>query len=209
MGISGISVLLASGDNGVGCNTAGTWQEFDYPSSPYITMVGATYYDSSSKTEIGATLSSGGFSADFSEPAWQHEAVSAYFQSGVKMPHEKWVSGGRAYPDMAAFGQNVQVIASGKVQGVSGTSCSAPIFGGLVALINHELMSAGKAPLGFLNPWMYANPQMFTDVTEGSNPYEKCDGFVAAKGWDPVTGLGTPLYDAMLQAAFAATEIKK
>ena len=39
MGISGISVLLASGDNGVGCNTAGTEQEFDYPSSPYITMV--------------------------------------------------------------------------------------------------------------------------------------------------------------------------
>jgi len=38
MGLRGISVLLASGDNGVGCNTLGTEQEFDYPDSPYITM---------------------------------------------------------------------------------------------------------------------------------------------------------------------------
>lgn len=59
---------------------------------------------------------------------------------------------------------------------------------GLVALINHELMVVGEAPLGFLNPWLYANPQMFTDVTAGSNPYKLCDGFQAAVGWDPVTG---------------------
>jgi tripeptidyl-peptidase-1 len=49
---------------------------------------------------------------------------------------------------------------------------------------------------------------MFTDVTEGSNPYEKCDGFQAAAGWDPVTGMGTPLYPKMLEAAFAALEVK-
>jgi tripeptidyl-peptidase-1 len=34
--------------------------------------------------------------------------------------------------------------------------------------------------MGWINPWIYANPQMFTDVTEGSNPYEKCDGFYAS-----------------------------
>lgn len=39
----------------------------------------------------------------------------------------------------------------------------------------------------------YSNPAMFTDVTSGSNPYEKCEGFYAAEGWDPVTGLGTPM----------------
>jgi tripeptidyl-peptidase-1 len=71
MGISGISVLLASGDNGVGCNSAGTSQEFDYPSSPYLTMVGATYLDITTKTEVGATLSSGGFSQDFMQASWQ------------------------------------------------------------------------------------------------------------------------------------------
>jgi len=202
MGIAGVSVLLASGDNGVGCNTLGTSQEFDYPSTPYITMVGATYIDSRTNKEIGATLSSGGFSKDFMQADWQADAVNAYFNSGVTMPTEDYYKPGRAYPDVAAYGQNVQVVASGKSKAVSGTSCSAPIFAGVVATINNELLSAGKSPLGFLNPWLYANPDMFTDITEGSNPYNKCDGFQAAVGWDPVTGLGTPIYSKMRAAAF-------
>ena len=74
----------------------------------------------------------------------------------------------------------LQVVSAGKASGVSGTSCSAPIFAGAVAMLNHELMSQGLAPMGWINPWIYANPQMFTDVTEGSNPYEKCDGFYAS-----------------------------
>jgi tripeptidyl-peptidase I len=204
MGLSGISVLLASGDNGVGCNTAGTSQEFDYPDSPYITMVGATYLDSSSGLEVGATLSSGGFSKDFMQASWQADAVNAYFKSGVTMPTQDYYAPGRAYPDVAAFGQNVQVYASGKSEAVSGTSCSAPIFAGVVALINNELLSKGMPTLGFLNPWMYANPDMFTDVLSGSNPYEKCDGFEATEGWDPVTGLGTPIYPKMLASAVSS-----
>lgn len=106
MGISGISVLLASGDNGVGCNTAGTSQEFDYPSSPYITMVGATYLDSTTGKEVGATLSSGGFSLDFYQADWQTEAVNSYFSSGVTMPPatEYYYPLGRAYPDISAYG---------------------------------------------------------------------------------------------------------
>lgn len=203
MGLSGISVLLASGDNGVGCDTAGTTQEFDYPSTPYITMVGATQIESKTKKETGATLSSGGFSKDFMQADWQKDAVEAYFKSGAQMPHEDFYQPGRAYPDVAAYGQNVQVIASGAVKGVAGTSCSAPIFGGVVALINDELMQAGHAPLGFLNPWLYAHPDMFNDITEGSNPYQRCDGFYAAAGWDPVTGLGTPIYSKMREYAFA------
>jgi tripeptidyl-peptidase-1 len=199
MGIAGVSVLLASGDNGVGCDSKGTTQEFDYPSSPYITMVGATQIEG--KVETGATLSSGGFSKDFMVADWQKAAVDAYFATNPKMPHEDFYREGRAYPDVSAYGQNVQVVASGAVKSVAGTSCSAPILGGIIALINDELMSAGHAPLGFLNPWLYAHPEMFTDVTAGSNPYQKCDGFEAAKGWDPVTGMGTPLYPQMLNAA--------
>ncbi|KAJ1401459.1 peptidase S8/S53 domain-containing protein [Ochromonadaceae sp. CCMP2298] len=206
MAARGITVMLASGDNGVGCNTAGTEQEFDFPSSPYITMVGATYLDAASGQEIGATLSSGGFSKDYYRPSWQDAAVASYFASPeykAHSPSEDFYADGRAYPDVAAFGQNVQVVSAGKASGVSGTSCSAPIFAGVIALLNHELLSAGKAPMGWINPWIYANPQMFTDVTEGSNPYQKCDGFVASKGWDPVTGMGTPVYPEMLKAALA------
>ena len=56
MGLSGVSVLLASGDNGVGCDSTGSSQEYDYPSSPYITMVGATYIDAVTKLEVPLTL---------------------------------------------------------------------------------------------------------------------------------------------------------
>jgi len=68
-------------------------------------------------------------------------------------------------------------------------------------LINDELISAGRRPLGFLNPWLYANPRAFNDITSGSNP--SCDntGFNATTGWDPVTGLGTPKFAALKAAA--------
>jgi tripeptidyl-peptidase-1 len=166
-------------------------------------MVGATQIDSKTKHETGATLSSGGFSKDFMQADWQKDAVEAYFNSGVQMPSEDYYKPGRAYPDLSAYGQRVQVVASGQTKDVAGTSCSAPIVAGIIATINHELMKANKAPLGFLNPWLYAHKEMFTDITEGSNPYEKCDGFYAAKGWDPVTGMGTPIYPQMKKYAFA------
>ncbi len=38
---------------------------------------------------------------------------------------------------------------------------------GVVALLNAELLARGRAPLGFLNPWLYAHPEMFTDITTG------------------------------------------
>jgi tripeptidyl-peptidase I len=50
---------------------------------------------------------------------------------------------------------------------VSGTSCSSPIFASVIALLNNELLNAGKPVLGFLNPWAYANPQAFNDITTG------------------------------------------
>jgi tripeptidyl-peptidase I len=210
MAAKGITVLLASGDNGVGCDATGSSQEFDFPSSPYITMVGATYVSPVSGAEIGATLSSGGFSKDYFRPSWQDAAVGAYFASATYAAHkpsESFYADGRAYPDVAAFGFNVEVVSKGESIAVSGTSFSSPILAGVVALINSELLKAGHAPLGWLNPWIYAQGgSMFVDVTEGSNPYEKCDGFYASAGWDPVTGWGTPVYPLMLKAAFAAVE---
>ncbi len=102
-------------------------------------QVGATYVDAASKVEVGATLSSGGFSKDFMQASWQADAVNAYLKSNVQMPKEDFYAPGRAYPDFSAFGQNVQVVASGKSEGVSGTSCSAPIAAG--GFIRHWLLS--------------------------------------------------------------------
>ena len=42
LGARGLTVLVASGDDGVGCNDWCTSFEFPYPSSPWITLVGAT-----------------------------------------------------------------------------------------------------------------------------------------------------------------------
>jgi tripeptidyl-peptidase I len=36
----------------------------------------------------------------------------------------------------------------------------------------------------------YAHPEVFNDITEGSNPGCGYTGFTASEGWDPVTGLG-------------------
>jgi tripeptidyl-peptidase-1 len=91
----------------------------------------------------------------------------------------------------------VEIVIDGRTSGVAGTSCSSPIFGGLVALLNEQRLAAGKSTLGYLNPLLYKNPGAFTDITSGSNPGCGTKGFPAAKGWDPVTGLGSPKFDAL------------
>jgi tripeptidyl-peptidase-1 len=37
------------------------------------------------------------------------------------------------------------------------------------------------------------------DVTKGNNPGCGTAGFPAVEGWDPLTGLGTPIYPKMLE----------
>jgi tripeptidyl-peptidase-1 len=60
--------------------------------------------------------------------------------------------------------------------------------------------------MGYLNPWIFANPQAFTDVVLGTNAIGRGTGplkygFNCTKGWDPATGLGTPIFSKMLDAA--------
>jgi tripeptidyl-peptidase-1 len=45
---------------------------------------------------------------------------------------------------------------------ISGTSCSTPMFAGLIALLNDAREQVGLPPMGFLNPFLYANPDIFT-----------------------------------------------
>jgi len=67
-------------------------------------------------------------------------------------------------------------------------------------------LAAGKPALGFLNPFIYKNPDAFFDVTSGTNSDSKVYGFTAVKGWDAATGFGTPNYEALAKAAMAAVE---
>lgn len=202
--LRGISFIFASGDSGVGA-MSGKCDEFMamFPSgSPYVTAVGAT---TKKDPEEGAGLSSGGFSNLWARPSWQDAAVAEYLATASDLPDSyRYNSTGRAFPDVSAQGTDYVVINGGKtLPAVAGTSASSPTFGGIIALVNDARIAAGKSPLGFLNPFIYANPSMFNDVTTGNNPGCGTPGFYAAAGWDPVTGVGTPDYEKIKAAALA------
>ncbi len=59
---------------------------------------------------------------------------------------------GRAFPDIAAQGENVEINWQNQFGLVGGTSCSSPIFASIISLVNDRLIAAGQPVLGFLNP---------------------------------------------------------
>ncbi|KAJ7862674.1 hypothetical protein B0H14DRAFT_2205773, partial [Mycena olivaceomarginata] len=90
----------------------------------------------------------------------------------------------------------------GRVVHVSSTSASAPIFASLIAAVNDACLAAGKGPVGSSSCGKSFFPSSgsiaaLLDLIRG-----RTDGFSAAPGWDPVSGLGTPnfvkLRDAFL-----------
>ena len=81
-----------------------------------------------------------------------------------------------------------------------GTSASAPIFASLIASVNDARIAKGKGPVGWINPALYSHlfATAFNDIKNGTNPGCGTEGFPAARGWDPVTGLGTPNFKSLL-----------
>ncbi|KAH8696422.1 putative protease S8 tripeptidyl peptidase I [Talaromyces proteolyticus] len=195
LGARGVSVIVASGDGGVaGSRPSDSCNAFvpTFPAScPYVTAVGA----STAIPEVGATLSAGGFSNFFGRPLYQDAAVSRYLNTLGSQYSGRFNPNGRAYPDVSAQGENIVIVLQGQGTLVDGTSASAPIFASTIALLNAE--RSPLPPLGFLNPWLYVQSGVLNDVVSGSNPGCSTNGFPATRGWDPVTGLGTPNYQNM------------
>ncbi|KAL6298315.1 peptidase S8/S53 domain-containing protein [Sparassis latifolia] len=206
LGARGVSLLFSSGDGGVAGVTFGG-EDCDgsnfiptFPASClYITSVGATQ---GVGPETAAPYSSGGFSNNFPAPSYQTTATAGYVQglgstySGLYNPQ------GRGYPDVSAQGTNFQIVLNGEISGEEGTSAASPTFASVIALLNNELALAGHPPLGFLNPWLYGSAaSALNAVTSGSNPGCGTNGFSAAAGWNPATGLGTPDYAKLRTAA--------
>ncbi len=189
----GVTICAASGDNGSsdGVNDGGN--HVDFPaSSPHILACGGTSLQSASGAITSETVwsdgaqggaSGGGFSTQFSLPSWQSSAN---------------ISGsGRGVPDVAGDADpetGYSVLVDGESLVIGGTSAVAPLWSGLIALLNSKL---GRS-LGFLQPTLYGLPgssDAFNDITVGSN-----GAFSAGPGWDATTGLGSPDGNGLLEA---------
>jgi len=184
-------------------------------SSPWVTSVGATRFvdQKVGQPEMATDQfgSGGGFSQMFDAFDDQKGDIAHYYKVAPQLPpHGTFPRSGRATPDVAALGEGYQVVIHGQPESVDGTSASAPMFAGLVSLLNEARLAKKMPPMGFLNPWLYKHADAFTDITRGDNlrgrgPFVEPYGFNCTAGWDPVTGLGTPLFDKMLSAATSSS----
>ncbi len=203
----GVTVTVASGDNGSTDGTGDGKLHVDFPaSSPYALACGGTTLKGSGNTISSETVwnetannegaTGGGVSNFFALPSYQSSA-------GVpKQPQTNFT--GRGVPDVAgnadpATGYQVRV--DGQDVVVGGTSAVAPLWAALVALLNQQF----GTPVGFLNPKLYSNaPSSFHDITTGNNDDSNLGYYKAQPGWDPCTGLGTPNGAALSKALFSS-----
>ncbi len=206
-----MTVFASSGDAGAAqptCDGTSYILSASTPASdPLVTGVGATHLkanfttgkyqnesawnNSGEPASLDFGASGGGFSSVFREPSYQDKVQR---------------SGARSVPDVAYNGDifgGVLVAWSTSGQGansffvVGGTSAGPPQWSGITALADQ---AAGHR-LGLLNPSLYAianNPRLynhaFHDIKKGNNSWDVSGiaGYSTKKGWDPVTGLGTP-----------------
>jgi kumamolisin len=185
----GITVCVASGDNGSSDGESDGHDHVDFPaSSPHVLACGGT-----SLQATGGTISSevvwndgakggaggGGVSGFFALPPWQAslKVVKAGKTGALEM---------RGVPDVSGdadpyTGYDVRVDGNNTV--IGGTSAVAPLWAGLIARIN----ATNGSPAGLVNPLLYAAPGAMRDITQGNN-----GDFAASSGWDACTGLGSP-----------------
>ncbi len=194
----GMDVFAASGDKGAYLGTSHLTVSF--PSSdPWVTGVGGTslYVLNNQFHQYGwgglnngeSYGSGGGYSSFFSTPYWQN--ATGY--NGTM----------RGSPDVAMDADKytgVYVISDGGQYTVGGTSVSTPMWADVAALLRQYT----NASLPSINPLLYQLARSpyykssFSQIVSGTNGY-----YNNTPGWNPVTGLGTPLVSGMLNASRA------
>jgi len=190
----GITITVAAGDDG--STDGGTGNNVDFPaSSPHVLACGGTKLDANGATIVSEVVwnelasqegaTGGGVSNVFALPSWQANA---------HVPASSTSTGGRGVPDVAgdadpATGYTIRVDSQTSV--IGGTSAVAPLWAGLVAVANQQLGNN----VGLLQPAIYAAKAAlaFNDITQGNN-----GAFDAGQGWDPCTGLGSPIANKLI-----------
>lgn len=192
----GITICVAAGDNGSSDGVNDGKNHVDFPaSSPHVLAAGGTSLTIANGKITGETVwndgaqggaTGGGFSQVFARPTWQTASGS---QSGRGMPDVC----GDADPET---GYNILV--DGQRQVIGGTSAVAPLWAGLIVLLNQKL----NRRLGFVNPTLYRlnESQTFNEITSGNN-----GAYSAGPGWNPCCGLGSPKGAQLLQALQSET----
>jgi hypothetical protein len=134
----------------------------------------------------------------YSTPSWQSSYVSQYLNNPDVTLTSGFSRGGRGFPDISLLAYNYIIAVANNFTAVSGTSASSPVFAGLLSLVNSQRLTHGYKSVGWVNPVLYAYANSFVnDITSGDNHCVAggtvccSQGFSAAVGWDPVTGLGS------------------
>lgn len=209
----GITFFASSGDNGAtdyvdlqATRLSPTATTSFATDDPWVTSVGGTTIrrNGTSTSETAWPDSGGGFSTFFPMPDYQ-KALPASVQSQFKNR--------RGVPDVSAAADPETGLAfyfQGEWTLTGGTSASAPLWAGLMAIANQM---AGRS-LGFINPGLYklagssTYAQDFRDITVGDNSQNtrgvNVQGYPAVSGWDAVTGLGSPNAEKLLPDLIAA-----
>ncbi len=205
MALQGQTFFCAVGDTDAFTDNS---NPITFPSdSPNITEVGGTTLTTADNgsflSEIvwnwripngngGNWGSSGGISTYYSIPTWQQ---------GIDMTSNHGSKTYRNTPDVALTADNIFLIADGGQSYASGgTSAASPLWAAFIALANQQGAASGHAPVGFLNPTIYAlakgdsYTKVFRDVTVGDNFWQPDSptNFPAVTGYDLCTGLGSP-----------------
>jgi len=225
LGMRGVTILVATGDGGshfsfepfapggIGDELNVISCQYNFPTfpaaSPWVTGVGGIDLQGDPKgTPVAWEGSGSGFSWRFPRPPYQAAVVADYlmkYGNSSGFPSKgSFNATNRAYPDVSAVAIDVPMILDGKEILTGGTSASTPTFAGLISLINDHRLTNKLPSLGFLNPRIYRiainHPgEAFLDITKGNSKTSCSEGFPAVVGWDPTTGLGSPLFPGLFK----------
>ena len=194
MAAQGQTFFCASGDSGAYNGVP------PFPcASPSITQVGGTYlatdtngnyYGEVAWNRNDGYCSGGGIGPGVAIPIWQ---------LGLDMTTNGGSTVCRNVPDVALTADDIYLFVNGQGWTAGGTSCAAPLWAGLTALINQQAAQLSQPSVGFLNPAIYAlcrgtnYATTFHDITVGNNTNTlSSTNFFAAPGYDLCTGWGTP-----------------
>jgi kumamolisin len=199
----GITVCLASGDDGSGDQMRDNRAHVNFPAtSPYVLGVGGTMLDQDGevvwweapgeRTQQGGGSTGGGVSDHFDRPSWQTVHIASLNPGSID---------GRIVPDVAALAgpPSYDMTFLGQPFPGGGTSASAPLWASLIARMIENGASHGR-PV-FLTPLLYQKgpdgrvrgESCFVDVTVGNNTSPKPgQGYKATAGYDAVSGWGLP-----------------